>query len=91
VSNFLDRFTDKVKCYACRGIFLRGQTLIVQNEKGKFRVCRDCFALYQEKKMNKDYQDAKDNVKLFNLKETDAYEIMKKKEKFLKDIKEGRI
>jgi hypothetical protein len=41
--------------------------------------------------MNKDYQDAKDNVKLFNLKETDAYEIMKKKEKFLKDIKEGRI
>jgi hypothetical protein len=84
-------YSDRVKCYACRGVFLRGQTLIVENKKGRFRVCRECFALYQRRKMNQDYEHAKDNVRLFNLKETDAYEIIKKKEKFLKDIKEGRI
>lgn len=83
-------YSDKVKCYACGGVFPRLQTLIVENKKGRFRVCRDCFAMYQSKKMNEDYQDAKDNVKKFSLKETDAYEIIKEKEKFMKNIKEGK-
>lgn len=70
---------------------MRMQTLIVETPKGKFRLCRDCFNRYEQSRLNQDYQHAKDSVKLFNIKETDAVEIMKKKEKFLKDMKEGRI
>ena len=69
----------------------RIQTLIVQTQKGKFRVCRDCYAVYGVKKLTEDFEDAKENVKLFGIKDTDAYDMIKKKEKFIKDIKEGRI
>jgi len=70
---------------------MRMQTLILETPKGKFRLCRDCFNRYEQDKLNQEYQQTKENVKLFNIKETDAVELMKKKEKFLKDIKEGRI
>lgn len=84
-------YLDKVQCYACRGIFLRGQTLIVENKKGKFRVCRDCYAEYERRKANEQYQNTKDNVKGFNIKWTDAYELMKEKEKFMKKLKQGKL
>ena len=82
-------YSDKVKCYACKGVFLRGQTLIVQNQKGKFRVCKSCFDSYSKKKLNEDYRTAEENVLKYGVRETDAYEMIKKKEKFLKQIKEG--
>ena len=85
----MKNLSDKVKCYACRGIYPRFQTLIVENKKGKFRVCRDCYALYQQRKMDEDYAVAKDNVKKFSLKDTDAYELIKEKERFMKNIKKG--
>lgn len=66
-------------------------TLIIQTPKGSFRVCRDCYTVYGADKLGEDYESAKENVKNFGIKNMDAYEIIKKKEKFLKDIKEGRI
>ncbi len=82
---------DKVKCYKCNNVFIRGQTLILETPKGRFRLCRDCFNAYEAGKLDEDYQDAKDNVSLFGIKTTDAYEMIKKKEEFIKNIKEGRI
>lgn len=82
-------YSDKVKCYACKGVFLRGQTLIVQNPKGKFRVCKSCFDVYSKRRLNDDYKTAEENVLKYGVRETDAYEMIKKKEKFLKEIKEG--
>lgn len=87
----MKNFSDIVQCYRCNGRMPRMQTLIVQTPKGSFRVCRDCFAMYGTKKLVEDYEDAKQNVKLLGIKDTDAYDIIKKKEKFIKDIKEGRI
>ena len=69
----------------------RFQTLVVQTQKGSFRVCRDCYAMYGVKKLTEDYQDAKSNVKLYGIKDTDAYEMIKRKEKFIEDIKKGII
>ena len=69
----------------------RFQTLIVQTPKGSFRVCRDCYSVYGTQKLTEDYESAKKEVDLLGIKDTDAYEIIKKKEKFIKDIKEGRI
>jgi hypothetical protein len=71
---------------------MRIQTLILETPKGRHRLCKDCYGLYASRKLNEDYEDAKDNVKNLHIgKVTDAYEIIKKKEKFLKDIKEGKI
>jgi hypothetical protein len=75
----------------CKGVFTRIQTLLLDTKKGRFRLCRDCFNRYEQSKLDQEYKETKDNLLLFNVKETDAYELMKKKEKFLKDIKEGRI
>jgi hypothetical protein len=69
----------------------RMQTLILQTPKGKFRICRDCYAAYSTDKLNEEYQEAKKEVKLHGIDFTDAYDIIKKKEKFIQDIKEGRI
>ena len=83
-------FSDRVKCDGCKSIELRGHTLIVENAKGKFRMCRTCFAAYSERKLNQEYHDAKDEVGKFSIDNvTDAYDIIKKKEKFIKSIKEG--
>lgn len=68
---------------------MRGQTLIVENQKGKFRVCRSCYEEYSKRKLNDDYKDAAANVLKYGVRETDAYELIKKKEKFIKQIKEG--
>jgi hypothetical protein len=73
----------------CSGVYPRFQTLIVETKKGKFTLCKDCYALYQSKKMSEDYETTKDNVKKFSIKHTDAYELIKEKEKFMKKIKEG--
>ena len=76
----------------CNSIFMRMQTLILETPKGRHRLCRDCYNIYATRKLNDDYKDAKENVKSLHLgKITDSYEIIKKKEKFLKDIKEGKI
>lgn len=69
----------------------RRETLILETPKGRFRICRDCYAAYSTGKLNKEYQEAKEGVKLHGIDFTDAYDIIKKKEKFIKDIKEGRI
>lgn len=82
-------YSDKVQCYACKGVFLRGQTLIVENPKGRFRVCKECFDEYSKRKLNDDYKTAEENILKYGVRETDAYEMIKKKEKFLKEIKEG--
>jgi ribosome-binding protein aMBF1 (putative translation factor) len=82
-------YSDKVRCFACKGVFLRGQTLIVQNQKGRFRVCRDCYEEYGRRKLNDDYKLAEENILKYGIRETDAYEMIKKKEKFIKQIKEG--
>lgn len=79
-------YSDKVRCYACKGIFLRGQTLIVENPKGRFRVCMSCFDEYSKRKLNDDYKVAQKNVLDLGIKDTDAYDLMKRKEKFLKEI-----
>ena len=81
-------YSDKVQCYACKGEFLRGQTLIVENPKGRFRVCMNCFDVYSKRKLNEDYKVAQKNVLDLGITNTDAYELMKKKEKFLKELKE---
>lgn len=82
-------YSDQVKCYACKGVFLRGQTLIVENQKGRFRVCKKCFDEYSKRKLNEDYKTAEENILKYGVRETDAYEMIKKKEKFIKQIKEG--
>ena len=66
-------------------------TLIVQTKKGAFRVCRECYTVYGVDKLSEDYENAKDNIKNLGIKNMDPYELIKKKEKFIKDIKEGRI
>ena len=83
--------SEKAQCYVCKGTFPRFQTLIVTTKKGKFRVCRDCYVRYEATKSNENYELSKENVKKFNVKGVDAYELMKEKEKFLKNIKKGAI
>ena len=84
-------FSDIVKCDKCNNQMPRVQTLILQTPKGKFRLCRDCYNAYAKDKLSQEYQEAKKNVKLYGINFTDEYDIIKKKEKFIKDIKEGRI
>jgi hypothetical protein len=84
-------FSEKVKCDRCKGVFLRGQTLILATPKGRFRLCRGCYAAYSTAKLDDEYQEAKKATSLYNLKgTTDAYNIIKEKEKFIKDLKEGK-
>ena len=87
----MTNFSDIVKCDRCKGQMPRIRTLILQTPKGKFRICRDCYATYGKDKLNEDYQGAKEGIKLYGIDSTDAYDIIKKKEKFIQDIKEGRI
>ena len=84
-------FSDAVQCDMCKGERLRGETLLVDTPKGRYRLCRDCFAAYESKKLNQGYKTAKENIKLYGIKGTDAYEIIKKQENFIKDIKKGAL
>jgi hypothetical protein len=84
-------FSDIVKCYRCKEEMPRMKTLILETPKGRFRICRDCYAAYSSGKLNEDYKGAKEGVKLYGVDFTDAYDIIKKKEKFIQNIKEGRI
>jgi hypothetical protein len=68
---------------------MRKDTLILQTPRGNFRICRDCYAAYEESKLNEDYKTTQKNIKLYNLHDIDAYETIKKREKFVKNIKEG--
>lgn len=87
----MKNFSDIVQCYRCKGRMPRMQTLIVQTQKGSFRVCRDCYSVYGTQKLTEDYENAKKEIDLLGIKSTDAYEIIKKKEKFIQDIKKGII
>jgi hypothetical protein len=89
VINAVNNSFDKVRCYQCKGEFMRMQTLILETPKGKFRLCRDCFNRYEQSKLNDDYKTAEENILKYGIRETDAYELIKKKEKFIKQIKEG--
>ena len=84
-------FSDEVQCYMCKDKKLRGNTLIVETPKGRFRLCRDCYTIYAGGKLNEDYHKSKDNVKLYGVKGIDAYGLAKKQEDFIKQIKEGRL
>jgi RNA:NAD 2'-phosphotransferase (TPT1/KptA family) len=66
---------------------MRMETVILETPKGRFRLCRDCYAAYGKGQLNKEYEESKKNIKLYGLTGTDAYEIIKEKEKFLKIIK----
>lgn len=80
---------EKVQCYRCKDYIPRLRSLIVETPKGKFRLCNDCYALYEQSKSGERYQSAKESVKKFQIKYTDPYEMMKEQEKFLKKLKEG--
>jgi hypothetical protein len=67
---------------------MRMETIILETPKGRFRLCKDCYTTYAKDQLNKDYEDSKKKVKLYGLTGTDAYEIIKEKEKFLKIIKD---
>jgi len=47
--------------------------------------------MYASKQLNEGYREAKKNVELYNITGTDAYEVIKNQEKFIKDIKEGKL
>lgn len=66
------------------------QTLILETPKGRFRLCRDCFAYYEQSKLQEGYDTAKSNILLYGVTGTDAYEVIKQREKFIKDIKKGK-
>jgi hypothetical protein len=87
----MNSFEDVVQCYLCKGKKPRRETLILQTPKGKFRLCRDCYTAYEEKRFKETLQEAKKNVKLFDIQSLDAMEIMRLKEDFLKKIKTRRI
>jgi hypothetical protein len=82
-------FSDIVQCYGCRRKGTRRETVILQTPKGKFRLCRDCYAAYEESKLEDDYKETKNNFKYYNVQDMDAYEVIKRREKFIKDIKGG--
>jgi hypothetical protein len=82
-------FTDTVQCYLCKQTTLRGKTLILENKKGRFRLCMTCFNEYQRKKEMEDFAEAKDNVKFYGLKSTDGFDLVDKKKQFLKEIMNG--
>lgn len=84
-------FSEPVKCDVCHGTKLRGETFLVDTLKGRFRVCRECYATYGKGKLNEHYKTAKDNIGILKIKGVDAYELIKEQEKFIKNIKEGRL
>jgi len=90
--NSSKKYDDKVKCVNCNSIVLRGQSLVVENKKGFFRLCMPCFNELASKGLKDDYEQAKNDpiVKSSMKNTTDPYEIVKTKEKFIKDVKEGK-
>jgi hypothetical protein len=82
-------FSDILKCRGCGKTAMRKDTLILQTSKKSLRICRDCYAAYEENKLDDDYKETKKNIKLYNLRDIDAYETIKKREKFVKNIREG--
>jgi len=90
VINVQMSLSDIVVCDSCKNKKKRFDTLIVENDKGRFRLCRDCYSMYEnQRKLNQDYQRVKKSIKRINLVDMDAIDIMKKKENFIKKIKEG--
>ena len=83
-------YSEIVKCQSCGKTMPRGVTLILENKRGRFRICRDCYANYEEGKFKENMQEARDNVKKFGIVDTDPFDVMRKKEQFVKDIKEGK-
>ena len=83
-------YSDLVQCYVCKDIHLRGKTLILENSKGMFRLCMMCFGEYQKKKEMDNFKEAKNNTKLYNLKDTDGFDLIDRRRKFLKEIMNGR-
>lgn len=70
---------------------MRGETVILETPNGRFRLCNACFTLYEQKKANENFNEAKKKVELFGLGDkTDAYDIMDKKKKFIQELKEGK-
>jgi hypothetical protein len=68
---------------------MRKDTLILQTPKKRLRICRDCYAAYEESKLDDDYKETQKNIKLYNLQDIDAFDVIKKREKFIKNIKGG--
>jgi hypothetical protein len=66
------------------------ETVILETPKGRFRLCRDCYSAYAQSKLEDDYQETKNNIKMYDIKDMDAYDIIKKQEQFIKDIKAGK-
>ena len=79
-----------VQCHVCRRKGMRLETVILETPKGKFRLCRDCYSAYAQSKLEDDYKETKNNKKMYNIKDMDAYDIIKKQEQFIKDIKAGK-
>jgi hypothetical protein len=79
-----------VKCYVCKRKGMRMETVILETPKGRFRLCRDCYSAYAQSKLEDDYQETKNNIKMYDIKDMDAYDIIKKQEQFIKDIKAGK-
>ena len=84
-------FSEKTRCYVCKSIVPRFHTLIVETKKGKFRVCQECYQRIEQDRLNERYKEAKDNIGFYNLRDIDAYKVIKEREQFLKDIKEGKL
>ena len=79
--------TQPVNCYSCHRVRPRIDTLIIESQKGRFRLCKNCYTEYEARKLNDQYKTTKENVKGFQIEFTDAYQIMKEKEEFLKKLK----
>ena len=63
------------------------ETLLLDTPKGRFRLCKECYTTFESSKLNDQYKGVKERVKLYGIDSTDAYQLMKDKEKFLKDLK----
>lgn len=82
--------TDIVECYRCKSRMIRMKTLLVDTPKGRFRLCRECYIAFEKDRAKQQYENAKENVKKFQL-HVDPADVMKEKEKFLQNLKEGKI
>lgn len=82
--------TDIVECYRCKSRMPRMRTLIVETPKGRFRLCRECYIAFEKDRARAQYETAKQNVRKFQL-HIDPADVMKEKEKFLQNLKEGKI
>ena len=82
-------FSDRVQCQMCKRAEVRINTLILETPRGRFRLCRNCYAEYSSAKLNDEYQEAKRDIRLYNIKDLDAYSVTKTKEDFIRKIKGG--